>query len=902
MPNNRGGIPMYNENPQYNATISSQFPQGSPASFGTQVAKEMAGMGDAIGKLGTTVVDWAVKMQERDDNAFILEKDNQMRQAMTDLLYNPQTGLANQKGKNSFGVTQTYDEEIEKLTQNAMSEIGSPVLKAKLQEHNMQWVNSLRTTIAKHEGNERFTFYSNQITGGKTNAVNLGTQIGGISGMQTSSSIIAGLKGRTMDLLGWDETMADNWEKEANSEAFTLIADDYVQRGDIGGLQSLVDSYGDKVSANALAKAKTKLKVINQQQDAAKLAEQLIAEHPELIDEDGNLDEAKYAELVDQLNGENAADRVERVLVGGSYFQDTELNGLIDAAAQKYKVDPLLVAALASVESSGNQDAVSPVGAVGVMQLTKDTAKELGVDRSDKAQNVDGGTKYLKQMLDTFGGDVKLAVAAYNAGPSAVKEAGNQIPNYKETKNHVDKVMTEYERLKSQVGTVASIDVGSAIDKAWNDYADKSVPLPEGTNGCAHAANYFVAYFNPWSKGQIEKGGRHMSYVPQLVKDAQEAGAPGVEDFKEANLKKGDMIVYKAANDPEGMNHVVVYAGDGAGDYRYVGNSSRANNNQGGIVQGADYRNMGSADNPLTPQYIIKTSPERNGGGHYIERRVSGYNPVLNSAMKAYGKRKADMIKGESERQITAWANALFENPNVINARDQSEIDVEMDKMGIPRNKRAKVMNRVQYSMGVNNSHISRVRSDVNWNQQQMRISQAQAQDNVSAWILGKIQRGETFTSADIMDLPDFGNMDKSNALSMIQHMKSAEASNDPYAGWYKGDNQFAFEKAVSSMKKQNNLDDMYVPNIRSAITAANAERKKNGQPPMDSGEIEKFVAGQSMNWKVKGRLWGYNSSEQPRAALQPGQYVSEDGRTVYDAEGTPLVWDDDMKMYRRPN
>jgi hypothetical protein len=363
--------------------------------------------------------------------------------------------------------------------------------------------------------------------------------------------------------------------------------------------------------------------------------------------------------------GPGATTKRKRLVGGkGAYFQDNELNGYIDEAAKKYQVDPLLVAAMASVESEGNQNTVSPVGAVGVMQLMTDTAASLGVDPLDKKQNVEGGAKYLKQMLDMFGGDVDLAIAAYNAGPGAVKDAGNKIPNIKETQNHVAKVKAEYERLKSQGGAAASVDVGSAIDKAWNDYEDKSVPLPEGTNGCAHAANYFVAYFNPWSKKQIEKGGRHMSYVPQLVKDAQEAGGPGVEAFDEGALRKGDMIVYKAADDPEGMNHVVVYAGDGAGDYRYVGNSSSANDDRGGLVQGGDYRKMGTPSNPLTPQYIIKTSPEHSGtsGGQWIEEEVSSYNPVEWKAISDSFDREGQYSAADKNQRFSAAMSEIISN------------------------------------------------------------------------------------------------------------------------------------------------------------------------------------------------------------------------------------------------
>ena len=122
---------------------------------------------------------------------------------------------------------------------------------------------------------------------------------------------------------------------------------------------------------------------------------------------------------------------------------DQNLSTLIEAAARKYKVDPKLVAAVAEVESNGNQEAVSSAGAIGVMQLMPDTAASLGVDPYNKQQNIEGGAKYLRQMLDTFGGDTKKAVAAYNAGPGAVKDYGG-VPPYKETQNYVNKVLDIY--------------------------------------------------------------------------------------------------------------------------------------------------------------------------------------------------------------------------------------------------------------------------------------------------------------------------------------------------------------------------------------------------------------------------------------------------------------------------
>ena len=130
-----------------------------------------------------------------------------------------------------------------------------------------------------------------------------------------------------------------------------------------------------------------------------------------------------------------------RGAVGLNISGDT--NSLIKEAAARYQVDPRLVAAVAQTESGGNQEAVSPAGAVGVMQLMPETAAGLGVNPYDKRQNIEGGAKYLRQMMYTFGGDVQKAVAAYNAGPQAVKEY-NGIPPYRETQDYVNKVLDIY--------------------------------------------------------------------------------------------------------------------------------------------------------------------------------------------------------------------------------------------------------------------------------------------------------------------------------------------------------------------------------------------------------------------------------------------------------------------------
>lgn len=118
------------------------------------------------------------------------------------------------------------------------------------------------------------------------------------------------------------------------------------------------------------------------------------------------------------------------------------LSPLIDRAANQNQLRPALVHAVVRAESAYRADAVSSKGAVGLMQLMPATAERYGVnDRHDPAQNLRGGSEYLRDLLGMFDNDLQLALAAYNAGENAVIRHGNKIPPYRETQNYVRKVI-----------------------------------------------------------------------------------------------------------------------------------------------------------------------------------------------------------------------------------------------------------------------------------------------------------------------------------------------------------------------------------------------------------------------------------------------------------------------------
>ena len=124
---------------------------------------------------------------------------------------------------------------------------------------------------------------------------------------------------------------------------------------------------------------------------------------------------------------------------------DPIVDSYIVDSSRRYAIDPLLIYSQMHQESTFKSRALSPKGARGLMQLMPGTARRFGVENIwDAKQNIEGGVKYMRWLLDMFGGDLNLALAGYNAGENAVMRYGNQIPPYRETQEYVRRISTRY--------------------------------------------------------------------------------------------------------------------------------------------------------------------------------------------------------------------------------------------------------------------------------------------------------------------------------------------------------------------------------------------------------------------------------------------------------------------------
>lgn len=225
-------------------------------------------------------------------------------------------------------------------------------------------------------------------------------------------------------------------------------------------------------------------------------AERVVSTHAEKLANEATRSFSQLVDLISEsrsgLHGSFSLEDVEPVaappleIVEGQevstliYSSDEHLQRLIDHYAEYYQVDPILIRCIIEQESAYDPLALSPSGAMGLMQLMPDTAWLLGVDDPfDPEQNIEGGVRYFVQQMDHFG-SIELALAAYNAGPGAVETWGG-VPPYPETVNYVNSIMGRY-----MAESTPTVD--PAIEQAVEDAEAADLPpAPQGAPAVAPA-------------------------------------------------------------------------------------------------------------------------------------------------------------------------------------------------------------------------------------------------------------------------------------------------------------------------------------------------------------------------------------------------------------------------------
>ena len=153
---------------------------------------------------------------------------------------------------------------------------------------------------------------------------------------------------------------------------------------------------------------------------------------------------AEVSQYVGRESNQSANAKIVAANFRGTLTTAADIDSAIEEAAARHNVDPNLVRAVVKVESNFNPNAVSRKGAMGLMQLMPSTARQLKVNNPfDPEQNVDAGVRHLKQLLESYGGDIKLTLAAYNAGAGAVARSSG-VPRYAETQNYVRRITNLY--------------------------------------------------------------------------------------------------------------------------------------------------------------------------------------------------------------------------------------------------------------------------------------------------------------------------------------------------------------------------------------------------------------------------------------------------------------------------
>ena len=314
-------------------------------------------------------------------------------------------------------------------------------------------------------------------------------------------------------------------------------------------------------------------------------------------------------------------------------------NMAIDIAL-RFGVPAALVLAMIQQESRFNPNAVSKVGAQGLMQLMPATAKELGVKNPfDPRENITGGVKYIKQMLDMFGGNVELALAAYNSGAGTVKKAGNKVPNIKETKNYVKTIMGNSNKFFKDIENF--VNANPAIKYSPEGFLLRAI------GGAVNAVDNS-------RKGKPTTTNKRAA-VPQ--QQGQSAVVSDVQQPVNGGLTAGDLLAYNSTPQQTYKVGNMTAAPNAQGVYQLEGNPTGLNP--------TDMYKKG-----------LQTIPTMN---QVLDTVTNNVTPQITGQLDKYGGMVSNNIltKAEAkelmEQQRTDAANLIQNAPDVMQFADRLE-------------------------------------------------------------------------------------------------------------------------------------------------------------------------------------------------------------------------------------
>jgi soluble lytic murein transglycosylase-like protein len=430
--------------------------------------------------------------------------------------------------------------------------------------------------------------------------------------------------------------------------------------GDTQGTLDIQTASAGKLTADAAAKLAVVTGKTVSKMKGVQIAQKYLND-PKYRNPDGTLNELALRAL-EKEHGPGAT-RVEDVFVGGGgpFFSDSSVNADIVAGAQKYNVDPAVVAAVASVESNGSHTRpdggiiTSSMGALGIMQLMPDTAASLGVDPNDRKQNVEGGAKYLSQLIAKYGFDTdeqkRKVFAAYNAGPRAVDDYGG-VPPYKEKQNYVKKCMDALAQYEKSSSGVSTDTLDSGIDASGVKIEGTR---PETIGMINRAAQIYKQLFGRddfWLSCTVTG---HKAGTPHALGYKADVGGSALKESYENRIKFQQALQAEGIGANNEYDHPSEGSTGGHFDLDVRGKNWQTGENFGGF--------------------------KVSNAGHWEKRTVSAYNEQTYNEAVNYLKSQIQYSKAEHDVKFNTAMNDFL--AKVKHVRMPSEVDALAHNYGL---------------------------------------------------------------------------------------------------------------------------------------------------------------------------------------------------------------------------
>lgn len=861
----RGSMPQYTEQARPSATISPQvpafvpsrmnLPAGSPVAFGTVVAKEREKFGEALSGLGKVLTDHAIKLQQQKDDNAVIQAENDLRKQMNEVMFNPDTGLAMQKGHNAEDTTLTYDRTADELFNKIMEErMKSDDMRAKFAQRVSPWMNSYRAQVARNEGDE---VHAAQLADIEVRHADRRDYAMRTPGAMAFTTLRAGAKQDILDrakLTGQSAAVEEEYFQKQDSQTFVQMAGVLSKNGDVSGLTALYDAAHNDITGEAEAQVMPLIGKVKIENDVFATFNRLKEQY---MNPNGTQNTAAMLQAALKLCGPGAT-KVERRVVGGQSYADgaslvaavnggswtSEYGGRVHPISGEYKFH-----AGTDVGADYGEDIICPedgtvifagekggYGNAAIVQFPDGT--QLLVGHCQDLSVSEGQTITKGALLGHVGS------TGNSTGPHVHVEFRDENDNPISPDDAASRIRASR---SGGGGGGLTLSSGDAQIDAWINEAASANSVP------VNLLSALLKQESGYSSDVVSSRGA--IGIAQFMPDT--AAAVGIDPWDTYQSITGAAMHLKTLYDSFGSWDLALAAYNAG---------SGAVQEYGGIPPYEETQNYVANIKAMAGDL----SAQGSGSGHWEEVTVSAYNPPFYEALVKMIKEQGQISRAQHDTNVQNAIDTLLQDSRVKNATSYAELSAIVAEAGYSGQDAVTITDGISAPMKL-------TRADTQHEREEQRYWRGEAERNGREAFATFMLNNPDATMTEIQESGAYKSLSPSQQWSIMKSMGSAGSGVPDANAWYKGQTKAAFDKAI----KSNGVSDelwIYAVDI---VNEAQAQKGSPLSPDEVTALVQKAAAKRTLEDGWGPFNWGATGTSDLQERASHGIPTQESGGEI---------------------